>query len=47
MHGERGLVCIGDGLVRLDKDHAFGDAGDDLLQLGSIRVFRQNSSSPV
>jgi hypothetical protein len=41
MHRQRCLVGIGDRLVRLDQDNPFRDAGDDLLQLRSIRVFRQ------
>jgi len=33
---QRRLVCPGDRLVRVDYDHAFSQARDDLLELGSI-----------
>jgi hypothetical protein len=37
VHGERGLVRPHEPAVGLDQDHAFGQAGDDLLQLRRIR----------
>jgi hypothetical protein len=37
VHLQRGLVGVGDGLVRFDQDHALRQAGDDLLQLRAIR----------
>ena len=36
MHLQRRLVGVGDGLVRLDEDHAFGQASDDLFQLRPV-----------
>ena len=39
MHRERGFVGIGDGLIGLDQDDAFGQSGDDLLQLRAVDVF--------
>ena len=37
VHLQRGLVGVGDGLVRLDQDHALGQAGNDLLELRAVR----------
>ena len=37
VHGERGLVRPHEPAVGFDQDHAFGQAGDDLLQLQRIR----------
>jgi hypothetical protein len=36
VHLQRGLVGVGDGLVRFDQDHARGQAGNDLLELPSV-----------
>jgi hypothetical protein len=40
VHRERRLVGVGDGLVGLDQDHAFAEAGDDLPELVSVDAHR-------
>jgi hypothetical protein len=47
MHLQGGFVRPGNGLVRLDKDHAFTQAGNDFLKLRTIDRMRQDPFSTV
>ncbi len=38
MHREGGVVGVGDGVIRLDQDHALGEVGDDLCQLPLLEL---------
>ena len=47
VHLQGGLVGIGDRLVWLNQNHALGQAGDDLLQLGAVRSLIAAPHSPL